>query len=102
MGKFFDDETGKLRPGMNLRDVQLGPVIHGGYSPAVGGYVESERDFNEQLKRQSDEMSARMGFDVDYQPADRADPKGHGATSIGDYDERKAEILNTPAAAAPE
>lgn len=67
MGKLFD-ENGKLVDREGLKSVRFGKVVHGGLSPATGTYVSGVKDFEEQLKRKSGEMSERMGFEVNYQP----------------------------------
>lgn len=79
MGKLFD-ENGKLIDRDGLKSVQLGPVIHGAYCPATGTYVAGVKDMGEQLKAQSEAMSERMGFEVDYKYADPGDRSTLGVT----------------------
>lgn len=73
MGRIFDDD-GRLLDRDALKSVRFGPVIHGGYSPATGTYVAGVKDFDEQLRRRSDEMSERMGFEVNYRPGNPDPP----------------------------
>jgi hypothetical protein len=56
------------------------------FNHAVGHYVNNQTQFYDSLKVQSDEMSYRMGTDVDYQPIsamDMAEGSAHGVTSEG-------------------
>lgn len=80
MGKLFDD-NGKLIDPDGLKSVRLGHVFHGDYCPSTGGYVAGVRDMEEQLKKKSDAMADRMGFDVNYKLADPADKKTLGVTT---------------------
>lgn len=76
----FDPETGKLLDRDGLKSVKFGSVYHGSFNPSTGQYTASVKDMGEQLKKQSDSMSERMGFDVNYQFADPADRKTLGVT----------------------
>lgn len=77
MGKLFDDD-GKLIDRDALKSVQLGNVYHGDYCPSTGTYVSGVKDMQDQLNRQADAMSERMGYSVSYGLADPGDTKTLG------------------------
>ena len=61
------------------------------YNHTVDAYVTGERDFNNKLKMQSDAMSERMGFTVDYEVIDPGEPEAYGVTQDGiEETERRA------------
>ena len=61
------------------------------YNHTVDAYVTGERDFNDKLKMQSDAMSERMGFTVDYEMVDPGEPEAYGVTQDGiEETERRA------------
>ena len=76
----FDPETGKLIDRDALKSVKFGNVYHGDWNPATGTYTSGVKDMTNQLKHQSDNMSERMGFEVNYQLADPGDKKTLGVT----------------------
>lgn len=53
------------------------------FSHTMNSFVKGERDYRDQLKIQSEEMSARMGFDCNYEVVDSRDPKDVGASDAG-------------------
>lgn len=60
------------------------------FNHSVGKYVESERAFDEALKRGSEEQSIRTGMDHNYTRIDAQDQAGYGATEEGLYDMAKS------------
>lgn len=62
-------------------NVALSMPEHFNYS--TGQYVSNSRNFSDQLKSKSDEMSARLGMDVKYGEVDVADQKALGVTTEG-------------------
>lgn len=55
--------------------VQFGRVMHEHMNVAVGKPISDMRQFKDELARSSDRESERMGFTVNYQPADLTDDK---------------------------
>jgi len=55
-------------------------VLHEHWNHSLGGPVSDHRKFREGLRRKSDEMSARLGQDVNLQPIDASDPTTVGAS----------------------
>lgn len=53
------------------------------YNHTTDSFVRGEADFISDLHRKSDEMSARMGFDVAYEPVDGNDKDALGVTDDG-------------------
>ena len=57
------------------------------FNHSAGEFVRNRGELRSAFGRQSDEMSERMGFDVDYQPVDPYDlkhsPESFGVTSEG-------------------
>lgn len=50
------------------------------FNNSTGKYVSNRRDFSDQLKRKSDEMSERTGMHHNYVPVDPTDKKAVGVT----------------------
>ena len=64
------------------------------FNQSIGQYVNNNREFTDGLKRQSAEMSARMGQDVDYQPlgpSEMAEASAHGVTEEGLEETRRIQ-----------
>jgi hypothetical protein len=64
----------------------VAPAFKEHWNNAVGHYVSNDRQFRDSLKVQSEEMSNRMGMNVDYQPlsrSDMAEQSAHGVTEEG-------------------
>lgn len=80
MMPLFDPETGKLIDRNALKSIRFGNVYHGDWNPSTGTYTSGVKDMTNQLKSQSDSMSERMGFEVNYQLADTGDKKTLGIT----------------------
>lgn len=57
------------------------------FNNAVGTVVTNTRSFRDELKRKSDEQSARLGLDVNLQPVDYRDAQG--VTDEGKYEREK-------------
>lgn len=53
------------------------------YNPTVGKHVSTQRQFNDELKRLSDEASAHTGITHNYVPVDLAETKALGVTDEG-------------------
>ena len=53
------------------------------FNNSTGQYVSNKRDFTSQLDAKSDEMSARLGYDVKYGEVDVSDQKNLGVTNDG-------------------
>jgi hypothetical protein len=53
------------------------------FNNSTGKYVSNRRAFRSQLDAKSDEMSARLGYDVKYGEVDPSDQKAIGVTSDG-------------------
>lgn len=53
------------------------------FNNSTGKYVSNKRDFRSQLDAKSDEMSARLGYDVKYGEVDPSDQKSIGVTTDG-------------------
>jgi hypothetical protein len=53
------------------------------YSDQLDTVVKSERHFNDILKRQAEEYTARTGMEVSYDTIDPTDPKAAGVTDAG-------------------
>jgi uncharacterized C2H2 Zn-finger protein len=56
------------------------------FNQSIGTYVNNNREFTDGLKRQSEQMSVRMGQEVDYQPlgpSEMAEASAHGVTDEG-------------------
>lgn len=53
------------------------------YNHSLGECVRNDSDITSSLSRQSDEMSERMGFTVNYEPVDPRDPAAAGVTEQG-------------------
>lgn len=62
-------------------NVNLGMREH--YSDQLDMHVSSDRQFNDALKRQAEEYSARTGMDVTYETVDPTDAAAAGATDVG-------------------
>jgi predicted nucleic acid-binding Zn ribbon protein len=60
---------------------ELGGNPH--YNHSIGRHVSGTRDLANAFARKSDEMSARMGFDVDLKPVDPRDREALGVTGVG-------------------
>lgn len=61
------------------------------FNHSLGTYLSSERAAKSELSRQSDEMSARMGFEHKYELVDPGDPASVGVTDAGmEATERRA------------
>lgn len=65
------------------------------YNSSLGQHVSSTREVTSALSRQSDEMSARMGFDHHYELVDPSDPSAVGANETGleETERRKHDLL---------
>lgn len=50
------------------------------FNTSTGKYVTNRQSFDDQLKRKSDEMSARTGFESNYVQVDPSDKKALGVT----------------------
>jgi len=61
------------------------------FNYSTGQYVSNSRNFSDQLKTKSDEMSARLGMDVNYTEVDVADKKALGVTEHGVEDKLQKE-----------
>lgn len=59
------------------------PSFQDGYTPTTGGYVASEHDLKEQLKRKSDELTNRNGIEHRLVPVDFRDMDACGVTKEG-------------------
>lgn len=53
------------------------------FSDQLGTNVTSERNFNDTLKRQAEEYTARTGMEVTYDKVDPTDPSASGVTEAG-------------------
>lgn len=53
------------------------------FNHSTGKYVTNKRAFTSQLDAKSDEMSARLGYDVKYSEVDSSDQKSLGVTNDG-------------------
>lgn len=53
------------------------------YNHSLDAYVSNDAQIRSELSRQSDEMSARMGFDHQYELVDPSDPASYGVTDEG-------------------
>ena len=74
------------------------PMFRDHFNLSTGRYLTSEHQLSETLKVQSEEMSYRMGQEVDYQPIshlDMADPAAHGVTEEGLETTRKVHYDST-------
>lgn len=63
------------------------------FNNSLGQYVRNNNEFEDGLKRQSAEMSERMGMNVQYEPlgpSEMAEASSHGVTEEGLYETRKA------------
>jgi hypothetical protein len=63
------------------------------FNYSVGQYVTNDHALKEEFKRLSEEQSARVGMDHDYEyvsPADMADMSAHGVTEEGLDDTARA------------
>src|SRR5260221_169726 len=69
--------------GRDYSTVRMGSVLHGHFNSSVGHYVSGKTDFSESLKRKSDEMSQRLGFEHRYTPVDISDQRACGASDRG-------------------
>lgn len=58
-------------------------MFQDGYSDATGSYVSSNRDMADQLKRKSDEATARTGIPHDFVPMHPSDMKAMASTEEG-------------------
>lgn len=64
--------------------VTYGLVREAHYNTAVGGVVRSDAEFKSELSRQSDALSERNGFPVNFQPIDHREAGQHlGVTDEG-------------------
>lgn len=61
----------------------FGRVMHEHQNVAVGKPISDMRQFKDELARASDRESERMGFTVDYQPADLTDTTTLNVTDEG-------------------
>ena len=64
----------------------IGKSIPEHFNNSTGTYVNTERELRDHLKFMSDEESARIGMDHNYEylsPADMQDPAAHGVTEEG-------------------
>jgi len=61
-------------------NLQIAPVMQEIFATPIGEHVSDMKQFDDALKRKSEEMSGRMGFDVNYQPVDPKDGKHVGVT----------------------
>jgi putative FmdB family regulatory protein len=96
----INDDMPQLRPcprcGFNgsHRDFSFNhtPSFQEHFNHSLGRYVNSNREFRDGLKLQSEEMSVRMGQNVDLQPlspSEMAESSAHGVTEEGLYETRK-------------
>lgn len=53
------------------------------FNVSTGKYVTNRQAFESQLSEQSDRMSERLGYDVNYRQVDGTDKKALGVTSDG-------------------
>lgn len=53
--------------------LQLAPVMQEHYNPSVDGYISSEKQLREKLKRKSDEYTEYTGIESNFQPIDPKD-----------------------------
>lgn len=83
--KLFDPVICECLKGQMLQvygvNVNRGMPEH--YSDQLGAPVTSERHFNDTLKRQAEEYTARTGMEVSYETVDPTDPKAAGVTEAG-------------------
>jgi len=67
-----------------IERVFTAPAVHremqATFAPAVGRYVQNQRDFNDALKKASDEASENTGMEHRYVPIDMADRDATGRT----------------------
>lgn len=77
------------------------PSFQDGYTPTVGGYVSSERDLREQLKRKSDEATERNGIPHSYVPIDLRDMDACGVTPEGIAENQEMRIKEQERKAKP-
>jgi hypothetical protein len=53
------------------------------FNQSTGTYISNTREFADELKRKSEEMSNRTGMTHNYQPVDVTDMKALGVTDEG-------------------
>lgn len=75
-----------MRRQWNTFAIQRASSIQPHFNRSAGAYVSSMAQLKNEFSRQSDEMSERMGFHVDYQPVDPHDLK-HSKEAFGVTDE---------------
>jgi DNA-directed RNA polymerase subunit RPC12/RpoP len=66
-----------------VANVTLGPIMQEHFNAAVNKPISSNRQFVDELKRKSEEMSARTGMEHRFVPVDMGDQKGLGVTDEG-------------------
>lgn len=70
----------------------------GHFNHSVGAYVSNNREFRDELKKKSEEASARFGIDVNYAPIDYTDKQSLGVTNEGlsETKQRRSELNMAP------
>jgi predicted PP-loop superfamily ATPase len=81
--------------------VQIAPVMHAHMNSTTGTVVSSGRQFRDELRRKSDEMTERTGMPHNYVEVDRNDTKSLRVTDEGldtTYDRKRAAgLVHAPA-----
>ncbi len=69
------------------------------FNHSIGSYVNNRAELKSEFSRQSDEMSERMNFHVQYEPVDPVDlknsPEAFGVTSEG-LEQREKTVAENP------
>lgn len=81
------------------------PVMQEHMNRTTGQLVSSERQFKDQLKRQSEEATIRTGLEHNFVPVDTQDKATLGVTDAGlreTYDRRKSLGMAIPDVIKPE
>lgn len=63
--------------------VRMDRVVHGHFNATVNRYVSGNRDFDEQLKRESERVSMYQGTEARFERVDPSDKQALGVTDEG-------------------
>lgn len=78
------------------------PPMPGHFNNALGRYVSGERDFDDGLKRASDEATERNGIPHNYVKVDGRDHEAHGVTGEGLHEtQRRRDVQGKKALDLP-
>lgn len=92
-------------PMVRVFSFNIKPVMQEHLNRTTGQLVSSERQFKDQLKRQSEEATIRTGIEHNFVPVDASDKATLGVTNAGldaTYNRRKELGMQIPDVIKPE